>query len=77
VGSPRTALSRHRGLRRGSRGLPAGSFDGVSFSSLSEALRQIYIDANIKVDLALGPMRPDPATGLSARHCAVGRIRYP
>ena len=50
---------------------------GYSFDSLAEALRQIYIDANIKVDLELGPMRPDPATGLSARHCAVGRIRYP
>lgn len=48
-----------------------------SFGSLTEGLRQIYIDSNIKVDLVLGPMRPDPATGLSPRHCAVGRIRYP
>jgi hypothetical protein len=48
-----------------------------SFGSLAEGLRQIYIDSNIKVDLVLTPMRPDHATGLSTRHCAVGRIRYP
>jgi len=48
-----------------------------SFGSLTEALRQIYIDANIKVDLEVGPLRPDPKTGHSARHFAVGRIRYP
>jgi hypothetical protein len=48
-----------------------------SFGSLTEALRQIYIDANIKVDLETAPLRPDTATGRSPRHYAIGRIRYP
>jgi hypothetical protein len=48
-----------------------------AFGSLTGALRQIYIDENIKVDLEIGTLRPDPATGRSGRHFAVGTIRYP
>ena len=32
---------------------------------------------NIDVDIDLTMIRPDPVTGLSRSHCAVGRIRYP
>jgi len=48
-----------------------------AFGSLTEALRQAYIDDNIKVDLELDEVTQDPGTELSASHCAVGRIRYP
>ena len=47
------------------------------FGSLSEGLRQAYVDDNIKVDLSLDEVEPDPDTGLSAKHVAVGRITYP
>ena len=50
---------------------------GYAFGSLTEALRQIYIDENIKVDLELDGVAPDPSTGRSPSHRAVGRIRYP
>jgi Patatin-like phospholipase len=48
-----------------------------AFGSLTEALRQIYIDENIRVEMDLDRLRPDPVTKRSARHWAVGRIRYP
>jgi hypothetical protein len=47
------------------------------FGSLSEALRQVFIDENIKVDLVVDDVRPDLLSGLSRRHFAVGRVRYP
>jgi hypothetical protein len=48
-----------------------------AFGSLTEALRQIYIDENIRVDIDLDRLRPDPATNRSASHWAVGLIHYP
>jgi hypothetical protein len=47
------------------------------FGSLTEALRQIYVDENIKVDLVVNRVRPRPDIALSERHFTVGRIRYP
>lgn len=47
-----------------------------NFGSLSTALRQAYVDLNVKIDLDVEALRPDPA-GLSQTHCAVGWIRYP
>lgn len=47
------------------------------FGSLTEGLRQAYVDDNIKVDLSLNEVEPDPDTGLSAKHWAVGKITYP
>ena len=48
-----------------------------AFGSLTEALRQIYIDENISVDLNLDHLRLDPATGRTKAHHTVGIIRYP
>ena len=49
----------------------------LAFGSFTEALRHAYVDMNIDVDIDLTMIRPDPVTGLSRSHCAVGRIRYP
>jgi hypothetical protein len=49
----------------------------LSFNSFSEALRHAYIDLGISVDIDLSMIRPDPETGRSRYHAAVGRIRYP
>lgn len=49
----------------------------VAFGSFTEALRHAYVDMGIDVDIDLTMIRPDPITGISRSHCAVGRIRYP
>jgi hypothetical protein len=48
-----------------------------AFGSLTEALRQIYIDENIRVEIDLDRLRPDPVTKRSASHWAIGQISYP
>jgi hypothetical protein len=50
---------------------------GLSFGSFTEALRHAYVDLGVDVDIDLSMIRPDPQTGYSKSHCAVGRIRYP
>lgn len=49
----------------------------LAFGSFTEALRHAYVDLGIDVDIDLSMIMPDPATGLSKSHCAIGRIRYP
>jgi hypothetical protein len=49
----------------------------LAFGAFTEALRHAYIDMNIDVDIDLTMIRPDPVTGRSRSHCAVGHIRYP
>ena len=49
----------------------------IGFGSLTEALRQAYIDMGVLVDIDLSMVRPDAESGLSCSHCAIGRIRYP
>jgi hypothetical protein len=49
----------------------------TSFGSFTEGLRHAYVDMGIDVDIDLTMIRPNPSTGLSRSHCAVGRIRYP
>ena len=49
----------------------------LAFGSFTEALRHAYIDEGIHVDIDLSMIRPDPETGYSRSHCAVGRILYP
>jgi hypothetical protein len=49
----------------------------LAFGSFTEALRHAYVDMNIDVDIDLTMIRPDPATGRSRSHCAIGRIKYP
>ena len=48
-----------------------------AFGSLTEALRQIYIDENISVDINLDHIRLDPTRGQTKAHHAVGVISYP
>ena len=50
---------------------------GLSFGSFTESLRHAYVDLGVDVDIDLSLIRPDPQTGYSKSHCAVGRIRYP
>lgn len=50
---------------------------GLTFGSITEALRHAYIDHGIEVDIDFTMVRPDPETGMSRSHCAVGIIRYP
>jgi len=49
----------------------------LTFGSITEALRHAYIDLGIDVDIDFTMLRPDPETGLSRSHCAVGLIKYP
>lgn len=49
----------------------------IAFGSFTEALRHAYVDLGVDVDIDLSMILPDPATGLSKSHCAIGRIRYP
>lgn len=49
----------------------------MTFGSFTQALRHAYIDWGIDVDIDLTMLRPDPQTGRSRSHCAVGRIFYP
>ncbi len=46
------------------------------FGSLTNALRQIYVDANVKIDIDVTAARAGSA-GHCAEHFAIGRIRYP
>jgi hypothetical protein len=48
-----------------------------AFGSLTEALRQSYVDDNIQVEIDLDRVRRDSATACSKRHWAVGKIHYP
>ncbi|MDP6581435.1 MAG: patatin-like phospholipase family protein, partial [Vicinamibacterales bacterium] len=48
----------------------------LSFGSFTRALRHAYVDLGVEVDIDLDMIRPDPETGRSRSHCAVGRIRY-
>ena len=49
----------------------------LGFGSFTEALRHAYIDLGIDIDIDLTMVRPDPETGMSRSHVAVGLIRYP
>jgi hypothetical protein len=49
----------------------------IAFGSFTEALRHAYVDLGVDVDIDLSMLLPDPTTGLSKAHCAIGRIRYP
>jgi hypothetical protein len=56
----------------------AGNDQAFGLADLANALRKIRIDFGVQVeDLDLTALRPDPITGRSRRHCAVGRIVYP
>src|SRR5207237_448019 len=74
------ARSRSRAPRRRCKVIIACDAEqdaSLAFGSFTEALRQVYVDEGISVDIDLSMVRPDPVTGLSRSHCAVGRILYP
>jgi hypothetical protein len=50
---------------------------GLAFGSFTEAIRHAYVDEGIRVDIDMSMIRPDPDTGYSRSHCAIGRILYP
>jgi len=47
-----------------------------AFSDISNLIRRIYIEENIKIDIDLEPLCPD-ANGCSSQHFVVGEITYP
>jgi hypothetical protein len=49
----------------------------MKFEALSYILRLARIDFGIEIDINTADIKPDPASGLSRNHCAVGRIIYP
>lgn len=56
----------------------AGADETFAFVDLGNALRKIRIDFGVQVEgLNLAMLKPDPLSGLSRRHCAVGKILYP
>ncbi len=56
----------------------AGADAAFAFADLGNVLRKIRIDFGVQVeDMNLSMVRPDPQSGLSRSHCAVGRILYP
>ncbi len=54
----------------------AGCDPKCSFEDLGNAVRKVQIDLGIDIDIDPRAIRPDPSTGRSRFHCAVGRIHY-
>jgi hypothetical protein len=50
---------------------PTYGFDG-----LGRLIRICAVDFGAQIDIDLSSVRPDPATGRSRSHCAIGRITY-
>ena len=48
----------------------------LTFGSLATVMRYAYIDMGIEIDIELDDIRKH-SDGLSRKHCAVGKIRYP
>lgn len=72
-------LGLHELLRRRCRVIIAGDAEAdpsMKFQGLADAIRFARIDLGVTIDIDIDPIRPDPATGLSHAHCAVGRINY-
>ena len=54
-----------------------GSADsGYIFDDLGEAIRKCYVDFGIEIEINVEKIVPDPKTGRSALHYAVGEIHY-
>jgi hypothetical protein len=53
-----------------------GADPTVAFDDLGNALRRIREDFGVDVEIDVSPLRPDPATGHSQQHVAIGSIRY-
>jgi hypothetical protein len=55
-----------------------GEQDGnLTFGGLANAVRKCRTDFGVEIDIDVGCLHKDPATGYSPQHCAVGTIHYP
>lgn len=54
----------------------AGCDPDYSFEDLGNAIRKCKVDLGIDIDIDTRSIKPDPTTGLSRSHCAVGTIHY-
>jgi hypothetical protein len=54
----------------------AGMDPAFEFEDLGNAIRKCQVDLGVTIDIDTRPIRPDPVTGRSLAHCAVGTIRY-
>ncbi len=54
----------------------AGQDSHYDFGDLGAAVRKIRSDMGIEINIQPAAIRPDPASGFSSSHCAVGDIRY-
>ncbi len=48
----------------------------MTFNGLANAVRLARIDLGVNIEIDVDALRPDPDTGWSAAHAAVGRIHY-
>jgi hypothetical protein len=53
-----------------------GADPALAFEDLANAIRRIRQDFGVDIDIDVTPLRPDPASGLSAQHMVVGAIYY-
>ena len=53
------------------------STDKLSMGNLATVARLARIDLGVQLDIDMDPLKPNPATGLSDRSFAVGKIKYP
>ena len=44
---------------------------------MANVQRKLRIDLGVDIEIDLKPLRPDPETGFSSQHSAVGTIHYP
>ncbi|MEJ2592156.1 MAG: patatin-like phospholipase family protein, partial [Candidatus Thiodiazotropha sp.] len=54
----------------------AGCDPDYSFEDLGNAIRNCKVDLGIDIEIDTRGIKPDPTTGLSRSHCAVGTINY-
>lgn len=47
-----------------------------TFHALGTAIRRCRVDFDAEIDINVDELRPDPKSGFSKNHCAVGIIRY-
>ncbi len=67
-------------LRRRCRYIIVGDAEAdpdMKFEAISYIMRLARIDFGIEINIDISDIKPDPATGLSRNHCAIGRIDYP
>jgi hypothetical protein len=51
--------------------------ENFSFQGLGNAIRKCREDFGVEIDINVDQIKPDPKTGRSRAHCAVGKVYYP